>query len=56
MPLTLDHIIPVAKGGNTTFANLCLACRPCNQFKGILTAAENPLTGELASLFNPRLQ
>lgn len=26
-PMTVDHIIPQAQGGETNFKNLCFACR-----------------------------
>ncbi len=32
--LTLDHIVPIAQGGGDEMENLCLACSPCNEFKG----------------------
>lgn len=32
--LQFDHMIPVAKGGATTVANLQLLCQPCNGAKG----------------------
>lgn len=54
IPLTLDHLAPVAAGGTTTRDNLWLACRPCNEFKGTKTQAMDPQTGEMVSLFNPR--
>jgi hypothetical protein len=56
MPLTYDHIEPRSKGGKTSFENVCLACRPCNEFKTDATHALDPLTGELAPLFNPRTE
>ena len=31
---TLDHIIPVSKGGNHTFDNVRIACWRCNSIKG----------------------
>lgn len=31
--LSLDHITPVSKGGDTTFNNMVLACRSCNSSK-----------------------
>ena len=30
---TLDHVIPVSKGGNTTWENSTTACKPCNYRK-----------------------
>ena len=32
-----DHIIAVREGGEHTLDNLCLACRPCNNRRGIET-------------------
>jgi len=32
--LTVDHYIPISKGGNSTLVNLKLACEPCNTAKG----------------------
>lgn len=53
-PMTVDHIVPEAQGGPTTFDNLCFACRRCNEFKGSVTTARDPLTGEIVPLFHPR--
>lgn len=33
-PWHIDHIVPVARGGETTLDNLTLACRRCNMAKG----------------------
>lgn len=54
--MTYDHIQPRSKGGETTFENLCLACRSCNEFKADSTEAIDPLTGETTPLFNSRTQ
>lgn len=54
--LTVDHIIPVAAGGLTEENNLWLACRSCNEFKGVQTEATDPQTGVMVALFNPRTQ
>jgi len=54
--LVIDHIIPQAAGGQTTRENLCLACHSCNEFKGALIDAQDPLTGKHAPLFHPRQQ
>ena len=53
-PLTIDHVVPHAQGGPTEFDNLCLACRSCNEHKGGVTSAEDPLTGGETPLFPPR--
>jgi hypothetical protein len=55
-PMTVDHIIPQALGGETAFDNLCLSCRRCNEFKGSAVRAQDPLTGESVALFHPRRQ
>ena len=45
-PLTIDHVIPKGKGGQDTWENLVVACKPCNQKKGDRTPDEAgmPLT------------
>jgi 5-methylcytosine-specific restriction endonuclease McrA len=37
---TLDHVLPVSRGGRNQRANLVAACLGCNQSKGALTADE----------------
>ena len=32
--LTLDHVIPLSKGGRTRWENIVAACGPCNSKKG----------------------
>ena len=32
--LTIDHVVPRAEGGKTTFENTVTACKPCNHKKG----------------------
>ncbi|WP_445638730.1 HNH endonuclease [Nostoc sp. DSM 114161] len=32
--LTIDHFIPLSKGGSNKLINLRPACRPCNQGRG----------------------
>lgn len=38
--LTLDHIVPVARGGRSTRGNMVVCCRKCNMEKKYLTPAE----------------
>ena len=55
-PLTVEHILPVTRGGSSDEGNLWLACRRCNEFKGAQVEATDPETGEAVRLFNPRHQ
>jgi len=55
-PLEVDHIVPVAAGGSDDVDNLWLACRPCNQYKGVQVYARDPQSGRRVRLFNPRRQ
>jgi 5-methylcytosine-specific restriction endonuclease McrA len=32
--LTVDHIVPRSKGGNSTWENIVASCAPCNRRKG----------------------
>ncbi len=38
--LTIDHIIPVSRGGKSTFENCVAACKPCNNKKNNRTPSE----------------
>lgn len=38
--LTIDHVIPRSRGGNSTWTNLITACRRCNSRKGDFTPEE----------------
>ena len=55
-PLTVEHIVPLARGGISDEANLWLSCRRCNEFKGVQSEAADPETGEHVPLFHPRQQ
>jgi hypothetical protein len=54
--LEIEHIIPKAKGRTDEEENLWLACRMCNNYKGIQTHAKDPLNDRKTQLFNPRMQ
>jgi 5-methylcytosine-specific restriction endonuclease McrA len=55
MPLVIDHILPRSLGGRDELDNLCAACYRRNEHKGAKTHDKDPATGELVSLFNPRV-
>jgi hypothetical protein len=55
-PFQIDHIIARQHGGDSSLANLALACIHCNRFKGPNIAGLDPFTGTLQPLFNPRTQ
>jgi 5-methylcytosine-specific restriction endonuclease McrA len=38
--LTMDHIMPLSRGGKTSKRNVVPACKPCNTKKKHLTMAE----------------
>lgn len=54
--LSIEHIIPEAKGGKTVEENLWLACHACNEFKGARVQGRDPVTGRRTRLWNPRRQ
>ena len=31
---TIEHVVPVSRGGSNALENLVLACKPCNLAKG----------------------
>ncbi|MBI3653154.1 MAG: HNH endonuclease [Acidobacteria bacterium] len=56
MPMEIEHLLPVASGGQSVEANLWLCCRRCNEFKGAQTQGIDPHTLDTVALFNPREQ
>lgn len=52
----VDHVLARKHKAPTTFENLALACLECNLNKGSDLATIDPVTGEVAFLFNPRRQ
>jgi len=50
----LDHILPLADGGQTTLDNLALACVTCSLKKGSRTHARDPKTLRQIRLYQPR--
>lgn len=49
IPLTVDHIIPKARGGDDSWENLICACTRCNNVKGDRTPEE----ANMKMLFKP---
>ncbi len=43
LPLTIDHVVPRARGGEDSWENLVAACVPCNNKKGDKTPEEADL-------------
>jgi hypothetical protein len=50
----VEHVLPSALDGPSTFDNLALSCPSCNLYKSDLLEARDPDTAQLAPLFNPR--
>ncbi len=42
--LTLDHVLPRSKGGNSSWTNVVAACKPCNQKKRDFLISEAPVS------------
>ncbi|MCB0350396.1 MAG: HNH endonuclease [Bdellovibrionales bacterium] len=38
--LTMDHVVPIARGGKSTKSNIVVACKECNSQKKYLTPVE----------------
>ncbi|OLC18376.1 MAG: HNH endonuclease [Deltaproteobacteria bacterium 13_1_40CM_68_24] len=41
--LTMDHLVPVARGGRSARGNVVAACKECNNRKKLMTPAEQLL-------------
>jgi len=50
----IDHVIPVAAGGETVAENLALACVSCSLRKAARQTAVDPQSGQEVALFHPR--
>lgn len=53
-PFSIEHILPISKGGNDDLENLALACSVCNGSKYNKTEAVDPENLEIVALYNPR--
>ena len=52
----MEHITPIAAGGETALNNLALACGGCNGHKHIKITGLDPVGQTQVSLFHPRRQ
>ncbi|HQU90841.1 MAG TPA: HNH endonuclease signature motif containing protein [Pyrinomonadaceae bacterium] len=50
----VDHIRPIASGGETVADNLALACVSCSLRKGAKQTGTDPKTGIQVNIFDPR--
>ena len=51
---SIEHIVPVGRGGGHDLTNLALSCQGCNNRKFISIDAEDPVNGGRVALFHPR--
>ena len=42
--LTMDHLIPIGRGGHSQKGNVVVSCKGCNTHKAALTPAEHNAT------------
>jgi len=54
--LEIEHVLPLATGGTDDESNLWLSCPLCNRHKGDKVGAADPVSRDVVTLFNPRLQ
>lgn len=55
-PFEIEHIIPIAEAGETSLANLALACGSCNGHKYTKVEAIDPVSQTQVPLYHPRQQ
>jgi hypothetical protein len=53
---SIDHIIPIEKGGETVESNLALSCQGCNNHKYTKIEGYDALSNKVVALYHPRLQ
>lgn len=54
LPLEVEHIMPVTRGGEDNTANWALACRACNLYKAAHVSGSDPVSKTAVRLFHPR--
>jgi len=50
----VEHITPSSRGGSSAPTNLAWCCPACNLHKSDRIEADDPVSGDRVSLFNPR--
>lgn len=50
----VEHVVARQHGGSDELDNLAYACQQCNLHKGPNLSSIDPVTGQLAAVFNPR--
>jgi 5-methylcytosine-specific restriction endonuclease McrA len=53
-PFSVEHIIPLARGGTHAFENLAWSCQGCNSRKYVTIEALDLVTGQTVPLYHPR--
>ena len=51
---SVEHVMPLSKGGTSEISNLALSCQQCNNHKYNVIEAFDPVSNEIYKLFNPR--
>ena len=55
-PFSIEHIMPLSKGGTNDLGNLAFSCQGCNGRKYVSVEAIDLVTQETVSLYHPRQQ
>jgi len=50
---SIEHILPIAKGGSNELENLALSCQGCNNIKHMKQVGIDPETEKKAKLYHP---
>src|SRR5260221_2245332 len=53
-PFSIEHIVPRQQRGPTSLENLALSCQGCNGHKSVKIEGRDPVSRDLAALYNPR--
>jgi hypothetical protein len=53
---SIEHVLPLSRGGETKLENLALACQGCNNAKYTKVQGRDPATGDTVPLYHPRQQ